>query len=62
MTCDDPRIAAVRNVIASGGFRLKKGARVNLGKLDMCDHDKFGFDDCIACYDEALLAALSEES
>ena len=28
-------------------------------KVDQCQHGKFGWEDCIACYDEALLAALT---
>jgi hypothetical protein len=46
----EERIAAVRQVIEQGYS--------GVGKTDKCQHDKFGFEECIACYDEALLAAL----
>lgn len=58
-------IQGVRNVIERGGFRLVGGAQVADGMLvhgQKCDHGRFGFEDCIGCYDEALLAALDPES
>jgi len=56
----DPRIAAVREVIERGGFRFVNG-KPFYGEFEhgeKCDHDRFGYEDCIGCYDEALLAAL----
>jgi len=32
----------------------------DIGKTAKCPHDRFGFEDCIACYDEALLKALGD--
>ena len=46
----DKRLQAVRDVI-EGGY-------VGVAKVDQCQHGRFGFEDCVACYDEALLAAL----
>lgn len=57
---EDPRIAAVREVIERGGYRLVNGKPFTgeFAHGQKCDHDQFGFQDCIACYDDALLAAL----
>ena len=46
----EARLAAVRHVIESG-YR-------GVDKADKCSHGRYGFEDCIACYDEALIAAL----
>jgi hypothetical protein len=29
-------------------------------KVDQCTHGKFGWEDCIACYDEALASAIAD--
>lgn len=46
------RIAATVNVIEQG--------YPGVGKNDKCPHDKHGFEDCMQCYDTALLAALTQ--
>jgi hypothetical protein len=45
------RVEAVRHVI-------QQGYQTPANKLDQCEHGKFGWEDCISCYDVALLAAL----
>jgi hypothetical protein len=46
------RVKAVRDCIERG--------YPTIGKTDKCQHDCFGFEDCVACYDEALLKALGD--
>jgi len=46
------QIAAVRSVIQRG--YPDKGLR----RDQRCEHERFGFEDCMGCYDEALLTAL----
>ena len=35
---------------------IGKGYATPANKTDQCEHGKFGWEDCIACYDNALLA------
>lgn len=48
------RIIATHGVIESG-YR-------GIDKADKCAHDRYGFEDCIACYDEALMNALNGDA
>src|SRR5882757_9436315 len=38
---------------------IAEGYRVPAIKADECLHGKFGWEDCIACYDEALLITVA---
>ncbi len=33
---------------------IGRGYSTPVNKIDKCQHDKFGWEDCIACYDDAL--------
>lgn len=44
-------VTAVRDAIASG-------YPTPASKSDRCEHGRFGWEDCIACYDNALEDAL----
>lgn len=48
----EARLAAVRSVIEGGYPDQPTGVR------DQCPHGRFSWEDCIVCYDDALLAAL----
>lgn len=39
--------------------RIHEGYDVPARKVDQCAHGKFGWEDCIACYDDALEGTLS---
>ena len=55
----EARIEAVRQVIAGGYQHMVNGRPVNpLKNGELCDHGRAEWQDCIGCYDEALLAAL----
>lgn len=49
------RLTAVRAVIESGGQRLGMHKNPN---NPVCEHNSADFEDCVACYDEFLIAAL----
>lgn len=62
-------LADVRAILATQAEMVKRiGEAVALiergyrgvDKADLCEHGKCGFEDCIACYDDALLAALKD--
>jgi len=37
---------------------IRDGYPTPANKVDQCEHGKFGWEDCIACYDEALLTVV----
>ena len=39
---------------------IEDGYDVPARKVDQCQHDKFGWEDCIACYDQHLMATVEE--
>lgn len=49
------RLDAVRDVVESGGQRFGMDESV-MGA--QCRHGLYSWDDCIACYDECILAAV----
>lgn len=54
-------ITRLNAVIAATRKVIEQGYPGQPAKTEQCPHGKFGFEDCITCYDEALLAALSRE-
>jgi hypothetical protein len=53
------RLDATRRTIAFGYTHIVDGRPVNpLKNGEKCDHGRHEWEDCIGCYDEALLAAL----
>ena len=61
-----PRIAAeeateratIEKVVAEMRDAIEAGYPAPERKVDRCAHGKFGWEDCIACYDDALSARL----
>ena len=39
---------------------ISEGYPTPANKRDECEHGKFGWDDCIACYDNALQATVDD--
>jgi hypothetical protein len=51
LTTMQARLERVRSIV-------ENGYPGQPAKIDQCKHGRFGYEDCIACYDEALLEAL----
>jgi hypothetical protein len=51
LTTMQARLDRVRSIVENGYPNQP-------AKVDQCKHGRFGYEDCIACYDEALLEAL----
>jgi hypothetical protein len=51
LTTMQARLDRVRSIVENGYPNQP-------AKTDQCKHGRFGYEDCIACYDEALLEAL----
>lgn len=54
------RREAIAEVVARVMKVIESGYR-GIDKNDKCEHGRYGFEDCIACYDEAIIAALNGE-
>lgn len=53
LAAERERVNRVRKVIEQG--------YPSVPKPEKCEHNRFGYEDCVACYDAALLEALNEE-
>jgi urease accessory protein UreF len=50
--------ATIEKVVAEMRDAIEAGYPAPERKVDQCSHSKFGWEDCIACYDDALSARL----
>ncbi|MDY7525466.1 hypothetical protein [Sphingomonas sp. 10B4] len=58
ITGEDARVsAAVAGAADRFEAAISEGYPAPANKVGQCEHGQFGWEDCIACYDEALLAA-----
>jgi hypothetical protein len=57
--CATDRLAVVEECAAKMRDAIGRGYSVPTNKVDKCEHGKFGWEDCIACYDVALVRAIS---
>lgn len=48
----------VEEACAAFETAISEGYPTPINKRDECEHGKFGWDDCIACYDNALQATI----
>ena len=53
------RVQGVMEVITRIRDRIGEGYPVPPNKVDQCEHGRFGWEDCIACYDEAIESDLT---
>jgi hypothetical protein len=51
------RIAGLEEAATAFEKAISEGYLTPANKTDQCEHGKFGWEDCIACYDDALYAA-----